>query len=390
MSPGRRNDGKTLKGTQATGPLAARVGHEINNLLSYVLANLEFVAGELGELRREETLSPAAAARLGVCDEALRDTHDGARRIRAIAGDLLASPADEETAGPVEVVRAIDAAIDVAWNELRHRARLVRSCTALPAVIASEPRLVQVFTNLLLNAAHAMRSGWLEANQLRVTARADEGRVVVELADTGTGIPPEHLPLVFDPFFTTKPAGEGSGLGLPVSRELVRAMGGEIHARSVLGRGSVFRVELPASEPRPPAAASPEPGGGVPARRARVLVVDDEPRVASALRRLLVAEHDLVDTTSPGLALAMLEAGERFDAVLCDALLPGMRAEEFLEAVAARSPELASRVALIIGGTVTPDAQATLGRVPSRLLQKPFDLATVRALVAELTGARAG
>jgi CheY-like chemotaxis protein len=121
-----------------------------------------------------------------------------------------------------------------------------------------------------------------------------------------------------------------------------------------------------------------------------VLVVDDEPRVASALRRLLVAEHDLVDTTSPGLALAMLEAGERFDAVLCDALLPGMRAEEFLEAVAARSPELASRVALIIGGTVTPDAQATLGRVPSRLLQKPFDLATVRALVAELTGARAG
>jgi CheY-like chemotaxis protein len=390
MSPGRRNDGTTLKGMQATGPLAARVGHEINNLLSYVLANLEFVAGELGQLRSEETLSPAAAARLGACDEALRDTHDGARRIRAIAGDLLASPADGETAGPVEVVRAIAAAFDVAWSELRHRARLVRSCTALPAVIASEPRLVQVFTNLLLNAAHAMRAGWLEANQLRVTARADEGRVVVELADTGTGIPPEHLPLVFEPFFTTKPAGEGSGLGLPVSREIVRAMGGEIHARSVLGRGSVFRVELPASEPRPPAAASPEPGGGVPARRARVLVVDDEPRVASALRRLLVAEHDLVDTTSPGLALAMLEAGERFDAALCDALLPGMRAEEFLEAVAARSPELASRVALITGGTVTPDAQATLGRVPSRLLQKPFDLATVRALVAELTGVRTG
>jgi CheY-like chemotaxis protein len=369
------------------GPRAAGVGHEINNLLSYVLANLEFVLGELAELRRDETLPPAGAARLGASEEALRDAHDGAGRIRAIAGDLLTlSRGDEEVAGPVEVVRAVDAAIDLAWNELRDRARLVRSCTALPAVMASEPRLVQVFTNLLLNAAHAMRAGWLEANELRVTARADGGRVVIEFADTGTGIAPEHLPLIFDPFFTTKPVGEGSGLGLPVSRDIVRAMGGEIHVHSVLGKGSVFRVELPASEPGPPAHALAEPRGGAPARRARVLVVDDEPRVASVLRRLLAAEHDLVDASSPRLALAMLEAGERFDVVLCDVLLPEMRAEEFLEAVAARSAELASRVALVTGGALTPDAQAFLGRVPNRILQKPFDLATVRALVAELTG----
>ncbi len=374
------------------GTLTAGVGHEISNPLSYVIANLEFAVRELEEIRADRALPAALAKRLASCEEALEDASHGAERIRVIANDLRAfSHVHEERTGPVDVVAAIDAAVDLAWNELRHRARLARRFAPIPPVAGNGQRLVQIFTNILVNAAHAMRRGGVEANELRITAAPAGERVVVEFADTGTGIAPKDLARIFDPFFTTKPPGEGTGLGLSVARELLKAMGGDIRVESAPGEGSVFRVELPASAA--PVATAPAAGGARPtrARRIRVLVVDDEPRLLAALRRVLLEAHDVVDVTSGHTALALLDAGERFDVVLCDlTLVEGAGGERFVEALSAARRELRARVVLMTARELGHEARQIVQRTSGRVLSKPFDAAAVRAIVGEVAGVPPG
>src|SRR6185312_9197102 len=116
----------------------------------------------------------------------------------------------------------------MAWHEIRHRARLVKSLAEVPPVDANEARLGQVFLNLLVNAAQAIPEGQADKHEVRVATRVDErGKVIVEVGDTGMGIPPENMPRIFDPFFTTKGEG-GTGLGLSISHGAIRSFGGDI------------------------------------------------------------------------------------------------------------------------------------------------------------------
>jgi histidine kinase/DNA gyrase B/HSP90-like ATPase len=162
-----------------------------------------------------------------------------------------------------------------------------------PKVNANAVRLAQVFVSLLVNAAHAIAEGAANRNVVRASVGTDEeGRPFAEVSDTGSGIPPEVMERLFEPFFTTKPVGQGTGLGLSISHGIVTALGGRIAVTSELGRGSTFRVTLPA--PRGPAIPTPPPTAApAPRRRGRVLVVDDEPLVGAAVRRSLAR-----DTTS--------------------------------------------------------------------------------------------
>ena len=136
----------------------------------------------------------------------------------------------------------------MAWNEIRHRARLIRQYDPVPPVWTTDARLGQVFLNLLINAAQAIEIGHVESNQIRLFTGTDEqGRAVVEIADTGVGISTENLNRIFAPFFTTKPPGSGTGLGLSISLRIVKEMGGAIELSSEPGRGTVARVYLPAA-----------------------------------------------------------------------------------------------------------------------------------------------
>jgi signal transduction histidine kinase len=177
---------------------------------------------------------------------------EGAARVRTIVLDLKRfSRPDEAMVGPVDVREVLEYAIGIAASELRHRALLVRDYAPLPLVGVNESRLGQVFLNLLLNAAQAIPEGDVERNEIRVTCRADDqGRVVIEVADTGVGIPPRLIGRVFDPFVTTKQTGEGTGLGLFVSRSIVKEAGGDITLTSEVGRGTTVRVTLPAAAGR--------------------------------------------------------------------------------------------------------------------------------------------
>ena len=225
----------------SVGMLAAGIAHEINNPLAYVIANL----GYLGEaLNRGSAATADDRAEVG---DVLKEAHEGCQRIKQIVRDLKTFSREDETPSkPVKVRGVIESAINMAWNEIRHRARLVKDFADVPPVLAKESRLGQVFLNLLVNAAQAIPEGGAEDNEIRVTVRSEAGRVVVEVRDSGCGIPPETLPRIFDPLFTTKPVGIGTGLGLSISHSIVTGMDGEISVRSEVGQGTTFIVSLPA------------------------------------------------------------------------------------------------------------------------------------------------
>jgi len=225
----------------SVGTLAAGIAHEINNPLAYVASNLGFVADQL-QMPWEE-VTPELRVEV---DQAFADAREGVDRIRAIVDDLrtFARGRDDEPQ-PVDVRRAMRAAATMVRHELRGRARLELELSEVPPVQASEARLCQVFVNLLVNAAQATPAGDPDAHPIRLRARLRDGEVLAEVRDAGSGIAPEVLPRVFEPFFTTKGTG-GSGLGLSVCHGIVTAIGGRIEAESEPGRGSVFRVRLPA------------------------------------------------------------------------------------------------------------------------------------------------
>ena len=309
--------------------------------------------------------------------------------MRTIVRDLKTfSRVDSADNADVDVRQVLESTLNLAATEIRHRARLVKQFGEVPPVRANESRLGQVFLNLLVNAAQAIPGGTPERHEIRVATRVGSGnRVVVEVADTGMGIAAKHLPRLFDPFFTTKEPGVGTGLGLSICHSLVAALGGEIHVESEPGKGSTFRVLLPASLPAKPAAEPPAPPPApVPSaaeKRGRLLVVDDEPLVCTALGRTLRPHHDVTLSTRAQEALERIEAGERFDVVFCDLMMPGMSGMDFYSALKERYPEQARRVVFLTGGAVTQQARAFLESVTSPYVEKPFAGRELLSLVQE-------
>lgn len=364
------------------GTLAAGVAHEINNPLSYVLANVSLGDESLAEIERT-----CAGCRASVADvrELLRDARDGLERMRIIVGGLKAfSRADDDRSGPVDVHAVLESSISVAWNEIRHRARLVRDYGDVPHVRANEARLGQVFLNLLTNAAQAIAEGGVDDNEIRLTTRVDDaGYVRAEVRDTGAGIRPEIIGRIFDPFFTTKAVGAGTGLGLAISHGIVAALGGELTVESDVGRGALFRLRLPmARGTLTPAPTLLEPEVGS-ARRTRVLIIDDDGLVARAVARTLSDGHIVTIFTSAREALAHVASDVgRYDIILCDLMMPELNGMELYEELERVAPTCVERIVFLTGGAFTPRAGAFLGRVPNLRIEKPFDTHALRALVS--------
>jgi PAS domain S-box-containing protein len=223
------------------GRLAAGVAHEINNPLAFVTANLNSALREVRAHSEVEAEDSEALAQL------LTEARDGAERIGQIVRSLgTFARAGEDRRALVEVQPVMQLCLNLVHSELRRNARLVEAYGPTPVVEVDEARLSEVFMNLLVNAAQAIAPGNPEANEIRIETSTDaSGRAAIDISDTGRGIPPRDLARIFDPFFTTR-AG-GSGLGLSICHNLVTAMNGEVTVRSQEGRGSTFRVLLPAA-----------------------------------------------------------------------------------------------------------------------------------------------
>jgi signal transduction histidine kinase len=361
----------------SVGTMAAGVAHEINNPLTWVLANLEHVGDELAEL--EERIGIDADLR-----EAIDNAIQGARRMRRIVRELKTfSRSEDETSGMADLHEAIDSAAAIARAEIRNRARFVKRYGDVPMVQGDSAKLGQVFLNLLVNAAQALPLGRVAQNEISVvTRRSEEDRdfVIVEVRDSGPGIPEDVRDRIFEPFYTTKARTVGTGLGLSICRSIIVAAGGKISVESST-EGTVFRVELHVAKPRlvtvtPPNAGARDHAEGV----ARILVVDDEADVRKSIRRVL-RPHEVTLAAGGEEAWKHL-ANKEFDVVLCDILMPDLTGIELFERTVAERPHLAGRFVFMSGGSFTADTRLFLERRAPYRLEKPFDASELRAAVA--------
>ena len=366
----------------SVGTLAAGVAHEINNPLAAVIANLEYIGESLGRAAGGDAPHRDGAWLHEEIKGPLADAREAAQRVRLIVRDLKVfsrSPTDESR-GPVDVQAIMESSLRMAWNEIRHRAHLVKHYGTVSGVTANEARLGQVFLNLLVNAAQALPEGRAEHNEIRVTTRLDGERVVVEVRDTGAGIPPEIVGRIFDPFFTTKAVGVGTGLGLAICQRIVTDMGGELTVESEMGKGTTFRVALPVAGEEESTVAHVE-AVPVAGRRGRILVVDDEALVLRSVKRILSKDHDVVVSGAAKEALAMCVGGETFDLILCDLMMPEMTGMDLHRELSRVSPDQASRMIFVTGGAFTEKARTFLSETPKEQIEKPFEAANLRAIV---------
>ena len=361
----------------AMGHLSAAIAHEVNSPVASILTTLGAMSQALaGGAGAPELLAPM-----------IENARYSAERIASVVADMKAwlhddagSPARQE----VDVARLVKGAVRLTRFELDPVARLVVDVQPTPALWGVAARLERVLTNLLLNAAQAI-TGPRESNEIRITARASGPTVVLEVHDTGVGIPPEALPHIFDPFFTTREGRGGTGLGLAMCRRIVAEHSGTLTVESRQGEGSTFRVELPsgsATEIRSSDAAAPQARPGV--RRARVLVIDDNPPFARSMVMLLSGTCDVAVAGDGQEGLDQLLApGARFDVVLCDLTMPVMGGVEFYRRLRELRPQDAPNVVFVTGGATTPEAATFLANTPNVQLQKPFPPERLLALIAE-------
>jgi signal transduction histidine kinase len=229
---------------EAVGQLAAGIAHEINTPMAYVRSNLRALHGDWSALREELRKDPEgdeAKALLAGAEELIEDSLEGVERTIAIVRDMreFAHSTGAERS-PVDLNHELETCVRLASTQ-RPGVRITECYTALPALSASAGQLRQVFLNLIVNALQAVS----DAGSVAVSTAVEGDCGVVRVRDDGCGIPAEIQHRLFEPFFTTKPADQGTGLGLYISYEIVRAHGGEIRADSAPGAGACFEVRLP-------------------------------------------------------------------------------------------------------------------------------------------------
>jgi len=217
--------------------------------------------------------------------------------------------------------------------------------------------------------------------RITIRTRLERERLLLEVIDTGPGIPAEIQTRIFEPFFTTKPQGEGTGLGLSLCKRMVEEHEGTITADSEVGRGTTFRIELPVvSGPSVPlAAAEHEPLPPIAGKA--ILVVDDEPDLAATLAEALERDGHHVEIAAHG-AMALKMLGQRaYDLILSDTKMPVLDGEGFYTEIERRFPRLRRRIVFLTGDILSREKREFLERTGAPHILKPFDLSEVREVV---------
>ncbi len=362
----------------AVGELVAGVAHEVNNPLSSISAFAQL-------LLRDGALTAAQRDSIEVIkSETLRASQ--------VVKDLLAfARRSEPQREPLDLNGVISRTLRLRGYELVSNKITVETDLAadLPAVVGDGRQLQQVCLNLVTNAIQAMST--LGGGTLFVSTRFAEPHVVLDMRDTGPGIPDAAKAHIFEPFFTTKDEGEGTGLGLSVSYGIVTAHGGKIEVAASSQAGTTLRVTLPAGSEMPQHETARTSGGLLlrsPLSGIRLLFIDDEATLRTGMQAFGELRGFTVLTAVDGIDGLEMVRTSSIDAIVCDLRMPGMDGPAFYERLHGERPGLAARTVFITGDVVTTSRRTAMTRQP--ILNKPFAFEKLEeTLVALMRGSPA-
>jgi CheY-like chemotaxis protein/anti-sigma regulatory factor (Ser/Thr protein kinase) len=331
-----------------------------------------------GRLRLvENSDSSAAAYPVNEIRQLLEPIRTGTERIGSITRELRTfSRPEVEGTTIVDVRAAVTSVLQLVGKDVETRARLVVELGETAPVRGHQARFVQVILNLVVNAMQALPGNRPAENEISVRSRNEGDKVVIEVADSGPGVPAKDRDRIFAPFVSTKDIGQGTGLGLFVCRNIARAFSGDVEVVERSGGGAVFRVTLPAATGAPEkehakvASVPKSPVSG------HVLLIDDEPLVARALgQQLLEAGYQVTIAEDVESVLDQLVRDHAtIDLVLCDLMMRQMTGMDFSAALQARNPAAHAKTVFMTGGAFTPQARAFVDDYPDKVVEKPFDV----------------
>jgi PAS domain S-box-containing protein len=354
------------------GTLVAGVAHEINNPTNYIMLNAPILSdvwqGILSILDEyHQTNGEFSVAGLPYSEikneipGLISGIEDGAKRIKRIVHELREYSAKEGLVRlkPENVNKALEQAVSLLAHKIKKTTNTftVDCGKNLPAVNGDLQKLEQVFVNLIQNALEALRDN-SKGVFLKSYFDQEKEQVMVEIHDEGVGIPKKHIPQVMDPFYTTKRASGGTGLGLAVSSNIIRQHGGRIEVESEEGKGSTFRIALPAVQ-KP--------------KRKRILLVDDDPKIRETLKEVLEGNpRYLVTEASNGTEACIVLGKDPPDLLILDAVMPGMNGVEVCQTIR-REPSLSlTQVMVITGYMESPIVREIEDTGFHEIMAKPF------------------
>lgn len=359
----------------AMGLFISGIAHELNNPLSGVIGFSEMVQS------RNKNKS---------IQNDLTIIHKEAIRCQNIVNQLLTFARNHRPqAKLLQINECIEHVLLVTENQIRsEQIQLVKRLDPnLPLTYFDESQLHQVLNNIISNARHAIlqKTG---PGEIRITTSFHHESLVIEIHDTGIGIPEENLSRIFDPFFTTKEVNKGTGLGLSICYGIIREHKGELRVASKVGEGSTFIVEIPhvtahAGETEA-ALENPQKWRARRGRINRVLVVDDEEVIVSLLSRVLAADGFIVDNADNGFSALNQVKQQKYDIIISDIRMPKLDGKGFYESIRDYDQELARRIIFTTGETVNEDLRPFFEMLKNPILHKPFTIDQIRQSISNL------
>ena len=350
------------------GSLASGVAHDLNN----VLAAVQAVTGTLGEHHAGDA---DLVRRLGLIDRACARGRDLVKGLTHFARKDLREPEI------MDLNAVVAEEMELLSRTTLQKVRLVMDLEEhLPGVMGERGTLASALLNLCVNAVDAMPGG----GTLTVRTHTDGGWVVVQVEDTGEGMPEAVRARAMEPFFTTKPVGRGTGMGLSMAYATLKAHGGTLAIRSAPGQGTLLTLRLPAASGAMAPSAAPE-AEPRPAQTRRILLVDDDALIQATVPDLVETLGHRVTTVADGReALARLASGEDFDLVILDLNMPGLNGAETLMGIRRIRP----RLPVLLATGFLDEATARLVKADGLALSilKPFSRANLGQKLLEIEG----
>jgi CheY-like chemotaxis protein len=351
----------------AAGNLLAGIVHELNNPLTAILGFSELL------LKDAKTFDP---------DQIEKIHSEAERSVKIIHNLLRLAGAEDGSPEIVDVNESIRQTVDLTRYQLRlNRIELEIKLSSRPALVfAHSGELTQVVLNLVTNAIQAI-SGARAAGTIRITSGVVRERVQVSISDDGPGIKEADMRRIFQPFFTTKTTG--TGLGLNLSRNIIRENGGDLRASTNSDRGATFTIQLPLAADSIGSAAKPalEEAGYLDLERS-VMIVDDEDHITELIESALRQQGHRTDCLNNGArAIEMLKANP-YDILICDLHMPGIGGRELLEWSRQNRPN--TRILLLSGAVARKEMSEFARKNGAHFLAKPFTLSELTKAVQRL------